>query len=270
MTLALIIMGGLGLIFAAFLATADKFLRVEENPLIGEINDHLPGANCGACGYAGCYAFAEAVVEGKAPVNGCPVGGEDCANDVARLMGVEADAQERMYPVLMCQGTHANAHDKSVDYYGPTTCEAMDLVSGGPKLCVYGCLGGADCVRACPFDAMIMNDDGLPEVVRELCTSCGVCVQSCPRDVLEMHPESRKVFVLCKNQEDPKRSRTQCDIVCLGCSACGKKAGGAIEMIDGHGTIHYDKIDIDCVGFEKCKTGAIVNIAEWEEEETKA
>lgn len=265
MVYALITMGGLGLLFAAFLALADKFLRVEENPLIAEINEQLPNANCGACGYAGCYAFAEAVVEGKAPVNGCPVGGADTATEVAKLMGVDADTNERLFPVLMCQGSNLHAHFKPADYKGPRTCEAMDLVSGGDKLCVYGCLGGGDCVVACPFDAMIMNKDGLPEVVKDLCTGCGVCVQACPRDVLEMHPESRKVFVFCKNEEDPKRSRTQCDIVCLGCSSCGRNAEGAITMCHGHGNIDYDKLDINTVGFDRCPTGAIVNLADFDD-----
>ncbi len=263
MLFALIIMGGLGLLFAAFLAVADKFLRVEENPLIGEINDVLPGANCGACGYAGCYAFAEGVVEGKAPVNGCPVGGEDCSSDVAKLMGVDADAAEKFYPVVMCQGTNENAYDKPVDYVGPMTCETMDLVNAGPKSCNYGCLGGADCVNACTFDAMIMAENGLPQIVKELCTGCMACVSACPKNLIEMHPDSHKLFVLCKNEDDTKRSKNQCAVACTGCSACTRKAVG-VEMANNRAIVNYDELDISTVDISKCKTEAIVDISRFE------
>lgn len=265
MLIALITMGGLGLVFAAFLATADKFLRVEENPLIAKVNEELPGANCGACGYAGCTAFAEAIVEGKAPVNGCPVGGDDTVKAVAKIMGQDPSSQEKLYPVVMCQGTNNMAYNKLVDYKGPMTCKAADVVSGGQKLCMYGCLGEGDCVEACPFDAMYMNADGLPEVIKELCTGCGVCAQECPRDVIEMHPESHKIFVLCKNKDEGKRARSQCEVVCLGCNACARKSDGGIVMKDNVGVVNYDIVDPEKIEFTKCKTGAVVNLADFEE-----
>ncbi len=263
MLYALITMGGLGLLFAAFLALADKFLSVEENPLIGEINEVLPGANCGACGCAGCYAFAESVVEGNSPVNGCPVGGDDCAKEVGKLMGITADATEKMYPVVMCQGTRTNAYNKPVDYRGPMTCSTMDLVNGGPKSCNYGCLGGGECVDACNFGAMFMGEDGLPKVVRELCTGCMACVKACPKNIIEMHPESHKLFVLCKNEDDTKRSKSQCAAACIGCSACTRKAIG-VEMGHNRAIVDYDKLDISTVDISKCKTEAIIDISKFE------
>lgn len=181
--IAVLTMGGLGLVFAAALAVADRKLRVEEDPNIAKVNDALPGANCGGCGFAGCYDFAVQVVEGNAPVTGCPVGGEDTANAVASIMGVEAGNAVKNIPRIMCHGGNSTAVDKMTEYHGPLSCSAMDLVSGGDKLCFYGCLGQGYCVEACPFDAMVLRD-GIPEVIPELCTGCAICVKACPRDII--------------------------------------------------------------------------------------
>ena len=258
--IAIATMGGLGLIFAGGLAFADKKLRVEENPLIGQINEILPGANCGGCGNAGCYDFAVKLVEGKASVTGCPVGGEDTAQLIAEMMGVEAGSSVKMLPRILCRGGNSEAVKKNVEYYGPLSCSAMSIVAGGDKLCYYGCLGGGDCVTACPFNAMIINENGLPEVIEELCTGCGNCAKVCPRNVIEMHPADRNVFVFCKNHDDPKKSKEVCTVSCLGCGICARKSDGGVEMDNFLGVVHYDKLDESKIPFDKCTTGAISKI----------
>lgn len=259
--IAITTLGGMGLIFAAGLAIADKKLRVEDNPLIGQIVDVLPGANCGGCGRAGCYDFATNVVEGTAPVNGCPVGGSDTAKLVASIMGVEAGNTVKMIPRILCHGGNSEAAKKMTSYYGPISCSAMDLVSGGDKQCFYGCLGGGDCVEACPFNAMIMTENGIPTVVEELCTSCGMCVKACPRNIIEMHPIDRTVFVFCKNHDDPKTSKDVCQVACLGCGICARASQGGINMDNNLGVIDYTKLDPSLIPFEKCRTGAIKDIS---------
>ncbi|MGD8782177.1 MAG: RnfABCDGE type electron transport complex subunit B [Ignavibacteria bacterium] len=266
--IAIATMGGLGFIFAGGLAIADRKLRVEENPLIGKINDALPGANCGACGKAGCYDFAVNVVENGAPVNGCPVGGEDTAKIIADIMGVDAGTSQKMVPRILCRGGNSEAVKKMADYYGPLSCSAMDIVSGGDKLCYYGCLGGGDCVEACPFNAMFMNSNGIPEVIEELCTGCGMCEKACPRNVIEMHPIDRNVFVFCRNHDDPKRSKEVCSVACLGCGICARKSDGGVEMDNFLGKINYDKLDEAKIPFDKCKTGAINRLIKNTGEET--
>ncbi len=258
--IAIATMGGLGFIFAGGLAFADRKLRVKENPTVVKINDVLPGANCGACGKAGCYDFALSVVDGSAKVTGCPVGGEETAINIAGIMGVEAGSMTKMLPRILCGGGHQEAVKKMVNYYGPLSCSVMSVVSGGDKLCYYGCLGGGDCVEACPFDALIMNDDGIPEVIEELCTGCSLCVASCPRDIIEMHPADRKVFVFCKNQDDPKRSKAVCSVACIGCGICARKSDGGIEMENNLGVINYDLLDESKIPFDKCRTHAIRKI----------
>lgn len=255
--IAITTMGGLGFIFAGALAIADKKLRVWEDPKIGEINDVLPGANCGGCGKAGCYDFAVNVAAGKAPVTGCPVGGEETASAVALIMGVDGGGAVKMLPRVMCQGGNKEAMSKMTEYHGPLSCSAMDLVSGGDKLCFYGCLGGGDCVVACPFNAMYMSDNGLPVVIEDLCTGCGNCARACPRNIIHMHPSDREVFVFCSSHDDPITAKQVCKVSCLGCAICSKKSDGGVNMESFLAVIDYDKFDESKIPFEKCPTKVI-------------
>ena len=255
--IAIATMGGLGFVFAGALAIADKKLRVEENPMIGKINDVLPGANCGACGKAGCYDFAVNVVDGTCPVNGCPVGGQECANDIAAILGVEAGTATKIVARVLCHGGSIEAAQKMVEYRGPQSCATMHLVSGGSKACQYGCMGGGDCVDACTFNAIYLNDNKLPEVIDDLCTGCGMCVTACPRDIIELHPADREVFVFCKSHDDPKTSKAVCDVSCMGCGICARKSDGGVLMQDGLAVIDWENFDPDKIPFDKCKTSAI-------------
>jgi len=258
--LAIATMGGLGFIFAGGLAYADKKLRVEENPLIEKVNDILPKANCGGCGKAGCYDFATNVVDGKMPVNGCPVGGNEVANQISEILGVEASTNVKMIPRILCNGGNKNASKKNVEYQGPKTCKSSDLLSGGDKLCFYGCLGGGDCVSACPFEAMIISEEGIPFVIEELCTGCGICVKSCPRNIIEMHPFDRNIFIFCKNPDDPKSSKNVCNAACIGCGICARKSEGSVVMEGFLAKINYDNLDESRIPFDKCSTNAIKKI----------
>ena len=255
--IAITTMGGLAFIFAGGLAFADKKLRVVENPLIAKINDALPGANCGACGKAGCYDFATSIVDGKANVTGCPVGGNDTAILLAELMGIDAGETVKFYPRILCKGGISEAVEKMTTYYGPLSCSAMDMVSGGNKLCFYGCLSGGDCVSACPFDALFMNESGIPELIETNCTGCSLCVKACPRDIIEMHPADRNIFVFCKNHDNPKQSKNVCSVACMGCSICARPSEGGIIMDNDLAVINYDKFDESKIPFDKCRTGAL-------------
>jgi RnfABCDGE-type electron transport complex B subunit len=256
--IAIATMGGLGFIFAGALAFADKKLRVEENPKIAEVNEVLPNANCGACGNAGCYDFAVKVVNGEAKINGCPVGGQDVVDEIARIMGIESSASVKLVARILCNGGNIEAVKKEgVEYLGPQSCSVKTIVAGGDKMCLYGCLGGGDCVEACQFGAIFMNENGLPTVVEELCTGCGQCVDACPRGVIEIHPEDRELFVFCKNHDDPKRAKEVCNVACFGCGICARKSDGGIEMRDFLPEINYDILDLSKIPIDKCKTGAI-------------
>ena len=255
--IALTTMGGLGFIFAGGLAFADKKLRVQENPLIEKINNILPGANCGACGKAGCYDFSLNVVEGKIKVNSCPVGGEETANLIAKIIGVETEPSIKQVPRILCRGGKSSAKEKSIHYIGPKSCSVMKVVADGNKLCDYGCLGGGDCISACQFNALIMNEDNLPEVIEDLCSSCGLCAKACSRNLIEMHPIDRRVFVFCKSHYSPKKSIEVCSAACTGCGICERISDGGVKLNNYLAEIDYNLFYVSNFSFEKCKTKAI-------------
>ena len=68
---AVLALGGIGAFFGLLLGLAARFFAVDTDPRIEAVREALPGANCGACAYAGCNKYAEAVVAGDALVNGC-------------------------------------------------------------------------------------------------------------------------------------------------------------------------------------------------------
>ena len=102
--LAIGILGGLGLVFGLVLAAASKVFYVETDPRLGQLNECLPGANCGGCGYAGCNAYAEAVLKGEAKIGLCASGGSECAKAMAAIMGVEAEEVTRKVALVRCSG----------------------------------------------------------------------------------------------------------------------------------------------------------------------
>lgn len=252
-----ITMGALGLLFSAGLVLAYKKLKVEEDPKVEQVDEALPQANCGACGYSGCHAYAEAVVKGETPTNNCPVGGEQVANQIAQIMGVEAQQVTPKVARVHCRGTKEAAYSKGV-YQGISTCYASHLV-GGHKKCVYGCLGFGDCVRACPFEAMYMGEDGLPVIIEEKCTGCGNCVEACPRNILDLHPLSQEIIVFCRSKDRGPIARKVCKNACIACGICSRACPEGIVIEDYLAVIKdYKKIPQDKIpAIEKCPTNSI-------------
>jgi electron transport complex protein RnfB len=114
---ALVSLGGLGLILVGILVFAHRKLAVKPNPLEENIRAVLPGANCGACGYPGCDAFAAAIGKGDAPPDACPVGGPALAEKIGEIMGVEVGRGEPQVAFLLCQGGN-DIVAESADYQG--------------------------------------------------------------------------------------------------------------------------------------------------------
>ncbi|MDI9441149.1 MAG: RnfABCDGE type electron transport complex subunit B [Firmicutes bacterium] len=258
---SLISMGSLAGLFAFGLAIASKKFAVETDPKIEEIEEVLPGVNCGACGFAGCRSFAEGVASGKAPANGCPVGGARVAKLVAEIIGVEAEGPKRKVAQVLCKGGLAEAKQRGT-YDGPRDCHIANATQGGDKLCTYGCLGYGTCVAACKFDAMYMGDNGLPVVIEENCTGCNKCVEACPRDIITLVDEEQGVHIRCRSLLTGRFVRQQCEVGCIACRRCVKACPtGAIYMEDNLARIDYDK----CTNCRECVEVCPMNTIDWQE-----
>lgn len=249
----------LGALFAAGLAYASVKFAVEEDPRKEKVEEALPGVNCGACGFPGCSQFADAIVANDAPIDGCPVGGEEVAEQVAEIMGVELDEEAaNEVAQVLCQGGNEETYDLA-EYQGVSTCQAAEM-EPSIKSCSFGCLGFGDCVKVCPFDAIDMNENGLPVVDKEECTACEKCVVECPRDIIELVEESQPVIARCKSILEGSEVKEACDIGCIGCSICAKKCPvDAIEMENNLPFVDEETC-INCGAcVENCPTGSMVN-----------
>lgn len=254
-----VILGGVGLFLAALIAMTHRKFRVWEDPRIDVVAGLLPGTNCGACGQPGCRAFAEQAVQGAIAPAACTVASPDVRADIADYLGVAVGQAVQRVARLLCAGGQDVAPDRA-DYRGLGTCKAAAAVAGGAKGCVWGCLGLADCEVACTFDAIWMNDVGLPVVIPERCTACGDCVKACPKDLFVIMPVAFKLLVQCKSPLEGEAAERLCRVACNACGKCAVDAApGVIEMKNGFAVVDYAKSDL--AGPEatrRCPTDAIV------------
>mgnify|MGYP001097024151 CR=1 FL=1 len=249
---AMVSIGGLGIVFGAILGFASKIFAVDEDPRIGQVLECLPGANCGGCGYPGCGGLATAIVEGRAPVNACAVGGASAAAAIAEVMGVVAEEKEPTVAFVKCGGTCEKTKSE-YEYYGIKDCiMASQMQDGGAKGCAYGCLGYGSCVDACPFDAIHIVD-GIAVVDKEACKACGKCVDACPKHLIELIPYKQKTFVQCNSNEKGKALMDVCQVGCIGCRLCERNCeAGAITVNNFLAHIDADKCTNCGVCAEKC------------------
>jgi len=253
------ILGGVGTFFATIIALARKKLYVWEDPRIDEVTGFLPGANCGACGQAGCRAFAESLVLGTAAPAGCTVASPDVRTDIAEILGVDVGSATTRVARLLCSGG-CDVAPRQAEYLGLSTCRAAAAVAGGGKACAWGCLGLADCRDVCDFDAIYMNDVDLPVVIPEKCTACGDCVEACPKDLFTLMPLEQKLLVQCKNLLEGEEATNACAVACNACGRCvADGAPGLIEIVNGLAVIDYTKNAVAAPdAIKRCPTGAIV------------
>ena len=256
---AILILGGTSLVFAIFISAANKKLKVWEDPRIDVVASMLPSANCGACGLPGCRAFAEKAVVGEIQPAKCTVSNAERIQEIAHFLGVDAGEAVKRVARLMCAGG-TNVAVQRAEYRGLSTCEAAAAVAGGGKGCAWGCLGLADCERACTFGAITMNEFGLPVVDVEKCTACNDCVVACPKDLFVLRLLDHPLFVQCKNLVQGDVVLEQCTVACTTCGKCVLDAApGLISVASGVAVIDYDKIaDAEESAIERCPTNAIV------------
>jgi len=109
------VLGGVGFTFGTLIAIANRKLYVWEDPRIDELTDILPGANCGACGFAGCRAFAEAAIDGEVAPVGCTVMGEAELEDVAEMLGVAAGEADKVVARLLSRAARRRSRSVAAE-----------------------------------------------------------------------------------------------------------------------------------------------------------
>jgi Na+-translocating ferredoxin:NAD+ oxidoreductase subunit B len=251
-------LGFLTLTLAGLIAVANKKLYVYEDPRIDQVEDMLPHANCGACGFPGCRPFAEALVSGAVLPGKCSVSSDEGKAAIASFLGVALGAEEKRVARLACNGG-MNVAINQAYYKGISSCQAATLISGGGKACSWGCLGYGDCEVVCDFDAISMNEFGIPVVDVQKCTACGDCVEACPKGLFSIHPISHRLWVACKSLEAGDEVLDVCDVGCTACGKCSMDAeDNMITMVKNLPVINYSKNHKTQDPIQRCPTGAIV------------
>lgn len=241
------ILGVLGFLFGVGLSIASRKFAVKTDHRLETIVGLLPGANCGACGGAGCFGFAEAILSGKMSVDACKVAEEKVKEKIAEVLGEKLEKKVKLVATFHCGGGN-KAKDKFL-YKGEADCVEANLLFAGQKSCFYGCLGFGNCVKACPFGAIKMSDEGIPVVDEAKCKGCNKCVLICPKKLFTLRPVTHKIHVACASHDLGREAAAACPAGCIACRKCEQICpADAIKLINNLAVIDYKK----CTSCGKC------------------
>ncbi len=255
--LAIIVVTLIGLLCGAVLAVASHFMSVPLNETEVKVRECLPGANCGACGFTGCDGYAHALAETPGTkTNLCVPGADAVAKKIADVLGVESEDVIEQVAFVRCSGDCFNQKRRH-EYEGIESCRAAQMLYGGEGMCSFGCLGFGDCAKACPQDAICI-ENSIAHVDTRKCIGCGLCAKTCPNHVIELFPDIRRVVVACSNHEKGAAVRQKCSGGCIACGLCVRNCEqGAISLVNNLASIDYDKCVSCGVCESKCPVHAI-------------
>lgn len=263
--ITILVLGAVGALGALLLYWVSKRFYLEEDPRLAQIEEVLPAANCGGCGFPGCKGFASALIKADniADYN-CPVGGSEVMSRVASILGKEVQSSVPKIAVVRCNGSCEN-RPRINHYDGAESCIIASNLYGGETACSFGCLGYGDCVKVCPFDAIVINKETqLPEVDEEKCTACGNCVKACPKLLIELRkkgPKSRRIYVSCRNMDKPAAAMKSCQTACISCKKCVKACSfEAITIENNLAYIDDDKCRLCRKCVSECPNSTIVEL----------
>ncbi len=248
----------IGIICAVMLVIASKVMAVKEDERFPALRECLPGANCGACGYAGCDGYAHALLdEDGVKTNRCIPGGDEVSRKLSELLGVAFEDVVEQVAVIKCRGDCKVTSDK-MDYQGMESCSAAKLIFGGKGKCSFGCMGLGDCAAVCPEGAICL-ENGIAHVNTRQCVGCGMCASVCPNKLISIMPDVEKTLVTCSNTDKGAVTRQACSHGCIGCRKCEKECPtGAVTVVDNLARINYE-LCTDCGHCtEVCPTGCIM------------
>lgn len=254
----LIVLAALGIVFGVALAIVAARFVVKVDPKVEQVRETLPGANCGACGFAGCMGYAENVVGNPdVAVSLCAPGKSPVAEKIAVITGKKAEKVDPKIARVFCQGGTSLSQRKFI-YTGVQDCAAAVLAAGGDKSCEFGCLGFGTCMRACPFGAITMSKDNLPIIHADKCTACGKCVAACPKQVIEIAPASKAVVISCHSRDKGIDVKKKCQVGCIACGICVRTCPvNAIAIDNNLARIDHNKCIVCGLCVKKCPTSAI-------------
>jgi RnfABCDGE-type electron transport complex B subunit len=259
MLISVLIVAGIGLVSGILLTLASKFMAVPEDTRKSFLNEILPGANCGACGFAGCSDYASAIIDAGAELNLCTVGGAEVAGKIGDYLGADVGEAEKMVARTLCGGTY-NKTAYVMDYRGLQSCAASKTFFKGRTACSYGCLGFGDCELVCDYDAIYFHH-GVARVDADKCVACGKCVAKCPNGLIKILPEKSKIIVTCCSKDAAKVTMKQCKTGCIACSKCVKECKfEAITIEDNHALIDPEKCKNCKMCIKVCPTAAIKDL----------
>ncbi len=258
MITAALVVGGIGAVCALILGISLVTFAVKMDPREKEVMDRLPGANCGACGYAGCAAFAHELTSNADTPMTCPAVNAQALQSIAEALGRELGGVSQVIACVRCKGGKAETTARYT-YVGPRDCRSAQLIAGGSKGCQYGCLGMGSCVAVCPFGAITMGEDGLPHVIADKCTGCGKCVGACPRMIIGLVPKSSNYSVGCISKDAAKDMKKSCQAGCIKCGICADVCPfeAIIVSKDKAAEIDQDKCRRCGLCVSVCPTGVI-------------
>ncbi len=248
----------IAIVFGVAIAYCSKKFAVKEDPRIESVNDLLAGANCGACGKAGCADFAKAVVEGTAKLGDCSVTSKENKEKILAVLGGEGVVDEETIVVCACNGGNACADKYSYQGYGD--CASVELLAGGRKACPVGCMGMGTCVNACAYHAVEIRE-GVAFVNQQNCIQCGACIRNCPKKLMKRIPKDATYYVACSNTDRGKDVRAVCKNGCIGCGLCAKACPvGAIKMVNNLPQFDYNLCTACGLCAEKCPAKVILKV----------
>lgn len=257
--LPILLFAVLGLLAGILLTAASKLFAVKTDERLEAVQNALPQANCGACGFSGCNDYADAIVNRGVAINKCNPGGEDAAKKISLIMGKDAGDTQAVTAFVHCSGICDSAPSK-YEFDGINSCAAANRFYSGSKACTNGCLGLGDCLSVCSKGAIqILN--GVAVINEDLCLGCGLCAKACPKNLITIRRKSQKVEVVCQSEASGKITRTLCKNGCVGCKLCEKACpADAIKVENNFAKIDYDKC-INCGScVNACKLGVIKTI----------
>lgn len=259
--LPVLLVTAIGLLAGVILVIAAKFMAVEVDERLTAVRDILPGANCGACGFAGCDDYAAKLVNDGVATNLCTPGGSEVSRKISETLGVEFADVVEMYGIVRCSGD-CDATHYIMDYTSRPTCAAANIFFQGRGTCSYACSGYGDCIEACQYDAIhIVN--GVAVIDKQRCSGCGMCAKRCPNHLITMIPTTSHVFVGCHSTDKGAMTRKICSHGCIGCKKCEKTCPeGAIVITENLAAIDPAKCTNCGACMAQCPTGVIKSCLE--------